>query len=552
MIVGDNMSVDGRFIEHLAKELDNKIKNNRINKISQLAKADFLFSLNKENLYISLSTALSRVHLVNDKYSNFITPGGFCMFLRKYIEKGIITKVESLNADRIIQLKINNRNDIGDLTDYYVVIEMFGRYANLIVLDEKRIIINAYKHIHPFENIDRVIVNGIKYELPKDERINPNDLTKIEEFFKSDNISYKTIIDNVKGMSPLIARHIIEKANYNDNKFYKTYLDIYNAEIKPTKSGKHFYYLDIFSDDKEYFNSLSELLENQFDQASSLDRVKQIHKYLHTFVKNNLDKDINKLEKLSKDLNEAKNNQINRIKGDLLLQNNNLIDKTKTEVKLYSYELDKELEIEIDRMSCPIDNANKYYAKYKKQKTAVNHITNQIEITKKEISYFDDLLNQINENFNIKDLEEIQEELIANKYLPKKKSKNKIKSPNYDTYIDELGYQIAVGKNNIQNNFLTHKLAKKDFLWFHVQKQSGSHVVVLSNEELKEPTIRAAANLAAYYSKSKDSGSVPVDYTKVKYVKKIPGEFGSYVSYTNQKTIYIDPNIELIKKLRKG
>ena len=546
------MSVDGRFIEHLAKELDSKVRNSRINKISQLAKADFLFSLNNGNLYISLSTALARVHLVKDKYSNFITPGGFCMFLRKYIEKGIITKIESLEADRIIQIKVNNRNDIGDLTDYYVIIEMFGRYANLIVLDENRVIINAYKHIHPFENIDRIIVNGVKYETPKDERINPNNLDEVEVFFNKGNINYKTIIENIKGMSPLIARHIIEKANYSDSKLFQAYLDIYNDKVLPTKAGKYFYYLDIFNEDKEHFNTLSELLENQYDEASSLDRVKQIHKYLHTFVKNNLEKDVHKLEKLSKDLHDAENNQINRIKGDLLLQNNNLIDKTKTEVKLYSYELDKEVEIEIDRMACPIDNANKYYAKYKKQKTAITHINNQISLTKKEISYFEDLLNQINENYNIKDLEEIQEELITNKYLPKKKSKNKIKSPNYDVYIDELNIQIVVGKNNIQNNFITHKLAKKDFLWFHVQKQSGSHVVVMTNEELKEPTIRAAANLAAYYSKSKDSSSVPVDYTKIKYVKKIPGEVGSYVSYTNQKTIYIDPDYELIKKLRKG
>lgn len=546
------MSVDGRFIEQLAKELDSKVRNSRINKISQLAKADFLLSLNNGNLYISLSTALARVHLVKDKYTNFITPGGFCMFLRKYIEKGIITKIESLEADRIIQIKINNRNDIGDLTDYYVIIEMFGRYANLIVLDEERIIINAFKHIHPFENVDRIIVNGIKYETPKDGRINPHDLNQVELFFKTQNINYKSIIDNIKGMSPLIAKHIFEKANYNDNRYFQAYLDIYNSDVSPTKSGKYFYYLDIFTGDKIHFDSLSDLLEKQFDEASSLDRVKQIHKYLYTFVKNNLEKDVHKLEKLTKDLNEAQNNQINRIKGDLLLQNNNLIDKTKTEVRLYSYELNEEVEIEIDRMACPIDNANKYYAKYKKQKTAITHINNQISLTKKEINYFEDLLNQINENVNVKDLEEIQEELIANKYLPKKKSKNKIKSPNFDSYFDEFNIQIIVGKNNIQNNFITHKLAKKDFIWFHVQKQSGSHVIVMTNDELKEGTIRAAANLAAYYSKSKDSSSVPVDYTKIKYVKKVPGEFGSYVSYTNQKTIYIDPDYDLIKKLRKG
>ncbi|MDT8337498.1 MAG: NFACT RNA binding domain-containing protein, partial [Candidatus Izemoplasmatales bacterium] len=170
----------------------------------------------------------------------------------------------------------------------------------------------------------------------------------------------------------------------------------------------------------------------------------------------------------------------------------------------------------------------------------------------KEISYFEDLMLQLADNYDIKDLEEIQEELINNRYLAKRKSKNKIKTPNYDIFYDELGLQIIVGKNNIQNNYITHKLAKKDFTWFHVQNQSGSHTVVMSNVELTEPTIRAAANLAALYSKSKNSSSVPVDYTKIKYVKKIPGEVGSYVSYTNQKTIYIDPSISLLEKLRKG
>jgi predicted ribosome quality control (RQC) complex YloA/Tae2 family protein len=202
-------------------------------------------------------------------------------------------------------------------------------------------------------------------------------------------------------------------------------------------------------------------------------------------------------------------------------------------------------------MSCPVDNANKYYNKYKKQKVAIKHIEKQISLTKKEISYFQDLTNQINENYNLKDLEEIQLELINNRYLPKKKDKAKSKSPNYDSYQDGTGTLIVVGKNNVQNNYITHKLAKKDYTWFHVQNQSGSHTVVMSNQELSEVTIRAAANLAALYSRSKLSSSVAVDYTKVKYVKKIPGEIGSYVSYTNQKTIYIDPDENELEKLKK-
>lgn len=551
--MGDYVSVDGRFIAYLAKELNEKTQNIRINKISQLSKADFLFYLSaNQNLYLSLSTSLARIHLAKEKYSNFVTPGGFCMFLRKYIEKGIISSVAALNSDRIIEIKVNNRNDIGDLTDYYLIIELFGRYANLIILDENRIILNAYKHIHPFENIDRIIVNGIKYSLPKDDKISADNLVEIETFFNKEEVTFQDIINNIRGVSPLLAKYIVQEAHYKSSKMFEVYKDVFNKIAQPTKSTKHFYYIDILDDDKIYYNTISELLEVQFMEASSLDRVKQIHKYLHTFIKNTLDKNVNKLEKLTKDLNEAQNNQINRIKGDLLLQNNNLIDKTKTEVKLYSYELDEEINIEIDRMSCPVDNANKYYNRYKKQKSAIKHIEGQIDLTKKEINYFDDLINQLSDNYDIKDLEEIQEELISNRYLAKKKDKSKTKNPNYNIYFDELGIQIVVGKNNIQNNYLTHKLAKNDFTWFHVQKQTGSHTIVMSSQELTEPTIRAAANLAALYSKSKLSSSVPVDYTKIKYVKKVPGEVGSYVTYTNQKTIFIDPDETLLQKLRKG
>jgi len=547
------MSVDGRFIEHLAKELNQETVNARINKVSQLSKADFLFSLsNNKNLYLSLSTALARIHLVNDKFTNTLTPGGFCMFLRKYVEKGIVLAVKSLNHDRIIEIKLNNRNDIGDIKDYYLMVELFGRYANLVILDEDKTIINAFKHIHPFDNVDRIIVNGIKYALPQDDKISPNDLKTIEIFFKRPNLGYRDIIDNIRGVSPLLAKKIIKTANYKEEDYFQEYKRLFNEEVKPTKKGSQFYYLDIFDGEREYFSSLSELLEVQFKEASGLDRVRQIHKYLANFVKNHLEKNLNKLEKLNKDLRTAEDNQINRIKGDLIIQHLHEINSKTQELKLYSYELDEEVLVEIDPLLSLVDNANKYYSRYKKQKSAIKYIKEQIHLTKIEIDYFKDLTLQITDNYELKDLEEIQDELINNRYLQKKKAKNNKKNPNYDIFYDEEGVMIVVGKNNIQNNFITHKLAKKDYYWFHVQNQSGSHTVCMTDEPLKEITIRTAANLAALYSKSKMSSSVPVDYTKIKYVKKIPGDFGSHVTYTNQKTIYIDPDLSLKEKIRKG
>ncbi len=552
------MSADGRFLKYLSKELNLELANGKIQKISQISKTDYLFSIRSQgenkNLYISLSTSLSRIHLINKNWDNLITPGGFCMFMRKHLESGLIEQITTLNNDRIIEIQIKNINDLGDKINYKVIIELFGRYANLVVVDNQNKIINAYKHINPFDNIDRIIVNGAKYKLPKDEKIDPEDFDKIKEFFKKAEPNYKDIINNIRGISPLLAKHILKKANYDSDKIFNIYIELFEKPIKPTlkiNDKPKFYFIDIFEGRKQYFNSISALLENYYQARSNKEKVKQIHKYLLTFAKNYLNRNKNKLEKLTKDYKNAQKYDAFRQKADLLIQNQHKINFTDLEYIGYSYELNKEIKVNLDRKLSVIENANKYYKRYKKLKSALKHIKRQIILTKHEINYFINLKQQIDTNYNLNDLEEIKEELIDLKYLPKKKSKKQtLKGFNYDSYIDPLGVKIVVGKNNLQNNYLTHKFAKKDFMWFHVQNQSGSHTIVCNNN-LKEATIRHAANLAAYYSKSKNSSSVAVDYTLVKNIKKIPGELGSYVSYTNQKTIYIDPSIEKINQLKK-
>ncbi|MFP4477799.1 MAG: NFACT family protein [Candidatus Izemoplasmatales bacterium] len=553
------MSVDGRFIKYLGKELNQDLNKGKVQKISQISNTDFLFNLraNNENkyLYLSLSTSVARIHLIERPKEKFDAPGGFCMFLRKHIEGGLINKVQSLNNDRILEITLSNVNDIGDLETYKMVIELFGRYANLIILNDNDKVLNAYKHIHPFDNIDRTIVNGITYDIPKDDKIDPEDLDRVESFFKNGDIEVHDIIHNIRGISPLLAKAIMKKANFIPTQYFQVYKEFMNLPIKPTlKEGKKqaFYFIDIFEDNQRYFDSLSLLLEHHYHEQTDKEKVKQIHKYLFTFAKNQVNKYKNKLEKLTKDLKNAKNNEIYRIKGDILIQDQYKIQPTDYEYTGFSYELDKEITVDLDRRLSVIENAKKFYKRYKKLKTAIKHLNRQIILAKHKLNYFISLKEQINTNYNLKDLEEIKEELIELKYLPKKKTKQEKKKQklNYDVYIDETGTRILVGKNNLQNNYLTHKHARKNDMWFHVQNQSGSHVVV-EGEDLKETTIRNAANLAAYYSKSQQSSSVAVDYTLVKNIKKIPGELGSFVSYTNQKTIYIDPDISLINQLKK-
>ncbi|MCF7924071.1 MAG: NFACT family protein [Candidatus Izimaplasma sp.] len=552
------MSADGRFLKYLAKELNNELTTGKIQKVSQISKTDFLYLIRAQgenkNLYLSLSTSLSRLHLIEANNEHFISPGGFCMFMRKHLEGGTIHSIETLNNDRIIEVSLSNVNDLGDKVLYKMIIELFGRYANLIILNSEDKIINAYKHIHPFEDINRTIINGYKYSIPEDNKIDPENLNKIETFFARENITYKDIIENIRGISPLLAKAILKKANFAELKLFDSYLELLNKPINPTlklESKPKFYFIDIFSEPKQHFNTISNLLEHYFQERSNKEKVKQIHKYLLTFTKTHLNRNKNKLEKLTKDYKKAENNEIYRIKGDLIIQDQHKISNTDYKYTGYSYEIDQDLDIDLDRKYSVIENANKYYKRYKKLKSALKHIKKQIILTKHEINYFINLKQQIENNFNLNDLEEIKEELVNLKYLPKRKSKKQTKAKlNFDTYIDSLGIKIVVGKNNLQNNYLTHKFAKKNYVWFHVQNQSGSHTIVC-DENLKEETIRSAANLAAYFSKSRNSSSVAVDYTQVKNIKKIPGELGSYVSYTKQKTIYIDPDIDAINQLKK-
>ncbi len=553
------MSVDGRFIKFLAKEIHNELVSGRIQRISQLGKTDFLFMIRANNrnkkLYCSLSTSLARINITEKDYPNDYIPGGFCMFLRKHFEGGIIRNIEALNDDRIIRLEVENKNDIGDKTTIFLVVEMFSRYTNMIILDQNSKIINAYKHISPFDSSDRTIINGVTYILPEDSRYNQDDLPNIRKLFERD-ITIKEIINGIKGISPLLANYIANKADFNHHKMFDIYKDMLSQVPNPTLAlnrKTEFYYFDLFSSNQKYFSTMSELIDNYFLEASSIERVKQVYKHISTFTKQELKRKRNKLEKLHVDLDKALNNDILRIKGDMIITYQHEISKGNAFYEGYSYELEKDIKIELNRLLDPIQNANKYYTKYKKQKKAVNHIKEQIRLTIVMIKYLDGVYSQISNTYSLPDLLEIQDELKQNGFLSRKRTASKKKKkPNFSTYYDENGIAVLVGKNNIQNNYLTHKYAKKDYWWFHIKDQTGSHIIVASNDELSESTIRIAANLSACYSKAKNSSSVPIDYTRIKFIKKVPGTLGSYVTYTNQKTIYIDPDIEVINTLKKG
>ena len=298
--------------------------------------------------------------------------------------------------------------------------------------------------------------------------------------------------------------------------------------------------------------SLFDGLDKHFNLIDQKERIKQQTSNLLKFINNEYQKNVTKLAKLESTLEDSNNSDEYRIIGDLLYSNLHLLKKGMRHVELDNYYDGSKIMVDLDEKLDPKSNAQKYYNKYQKAKNSINVLHEQIDLTKKEIEYFDTLLTLM-DNASYYDALEIKEELENLGYLKKKKKTNTIrknKKPSFETYYTKDGIEICIGKNNLQNDYLTFKHAHRYDTWFHVKDMPGSHVVV-KGDQLDEYTIRLASNIAAYYSKGKNSSSVPVNYTLIKTLKKPHGAKPGQVILDNYKTIYIDPDQHCLDELQK-
>ncbi len=555
------MSFDGNVLRVVTGELKTALTTGRINKIYQLSAYDLLFIIHnkkmKHQLLISASPNYARIHLTNKQTERPSTPPTFCMFLRKHLDGGIIKQIEQIGNDRLIIFDIEKRNELGDLQIKKLVIEVTGRHANIIVTDSQFKILEALKHNMPFDGTDRTIFPGAIYRILPNKKVDPLNKTDRDSFLENpDHIDKQLLLNHFQGCSPLLINEVLYR--YESNIHIKSIFESVLHDIKPViiQSKKdYFYYTDLthINGPRKYFDTVNEMLDRYYFERDSLDIIRQRSKDIVKFVRNYISKSEYKIEKLTKELRQTEKKDKFKIKGELIQANMYNMKKGETLLKTINYYDNTEIEIVLDPKKDPIENMEKYFTKYKKLRKSVPHINKQIDSAKQEVQYFEELLHQI-ENATLKDIEEIKDELEDKKYIRKKITSKKVKKkkkPNFDTYFDEDGIEIVVGKNNIQNEFITHKLAKHNEMWFHVKSNSGSHVLVRSTNPLSETTIRTASQLAAYHSKSKNSSSVPVDYVQVRYVKKVPGRIGSFVTYKNNKTIYIDPDQEFVIALKK-
>ncbi len=517
------MGLDGLFLHHLQKELSENLVGGRLNKIYQVGKQEFLllfYNNKKYKLYISLAGDRSRVNITNKDFHYPETAPMWAMILRKHLSNALLIDIIQHGYDRVLTFKFAFTNAIGDTSIKYLTLELMGRHSNMILHDDDKII-DCVKHV----NAHRFIYPQVKYELPESNKIAPLDVDS--------NLSVEEIIAKYQGVSKYSAAMIKENISL--------------FELKPTLFTSGFYFNEVPNIEVESndFNSLSQLLDEYFYQKDVKDRIKQTTENLRKFIKQELTKNKKKLKNLNKDLNNARNSEKYRLEGDILYANLHLLKKGHKEVTLNDFE-GNEVLISLNPLLSPSDNAKKKFVKYTKARNGLKLIDEQIAITNDEIAYLDSVETLLN-NCQLKDAIEIKEELTSLGYFRnrnKKKSKKK-HIPAFERFTSPEGVEILVGKNNIQNEYITFKEAKKDDIWMHAKDIPGSHVIIRMSEP-SEPTIRYAANIAALYSKASTSSSVPVDYTLVRNVKKVPGKKPGFVIISNQRTIYIDPDKNLM------
>lgn len=534
------MALDGIILSKEKEDLIKKLPI-RINRITQVSANEIVFNVHaarkRTNLIISCHSVYNRIHLTGKEYIGYDNPSGFIMLLRKCLQNGIIEKIEQNGYDRYLILYIRSLNDLYDEVHYRLHIELMGKYANIILVNSENKIMDAFKRIPPYENNKRTIWPGFTFTMPDDQK-------KHDPFFADAFDEHYSLVKQFQGFSPQLEKEVHYRLTQSDfptimneiaasNSLYiaKDRDNIYYHVIPLQHTGLNFSQYEI----NEGFDCIYYALEEK-------ERIKHVSNDLYKLVKRQLKHFSTKLHKLYESLNEAQNCEEFKENGDLLYMTENLYAKGQKNITVVDF-MGENKTIQLDQRFTVKENANKYYQLYHKKKKSQKYLLEQIEITEKELDYFQSIDEQLSiANYN--DALMIKEDMTKNGYLKDTAKKKKKKNDKWHLYqIEYQGHTITFGKNNLQNENLTFSYAKKHYLWFHAQKYHGAHLCI-DSDKVSEEVLRYAANLAAYFSKGRYSSSVPVDYCQVKDIRKIKGSKTGLVSIKNYKTIFIDPHFE--------
>lgn len=568
------MAFDGMMVHAITTELKQRLKSGRITKIYQPFDRDLIFHIRAQRknmkLFISANPTYPRIHLINETLDNPQNAPMFCMVLRKYFEGGIIQNIEQVNNERIIYIDIRSKDELGDTLNKRLIIELMGKYSNIMVVDpEQNIILDSIHHVSQAINQHRTIFPGREYiHPPEQHKLNPFEFDH-ETFLKKINFNEgqldRQIVEHFSGISPLLAKEIVYQAGLPNRESLVTSFNSVMEKMKQqawhpttivTKQKSYFYLfpLDHVQGKKQSYASVSEMIEAYFHGKAERDRIKQRASDLIRFLTNEKKKNEKKIKKLENTLKESEKADQYQLYGELLTAYMHQVNRGDKSIEVVNYydETGATVSIPLDPEISPNANAQAYFKKYNKTKKSKKAAQQQIILAKKEVAYFDTLFQQLDRDVSNQDIEEIREELIEEKYIRDRSKKKKKKNTklSLQTYESSDGTPIYVGKNNKQNDYLTNKQSSPTDTWLHTKDIPGSHVVI-RGKEFSEETLLEAAQIAAYFSKASESGQIPVDYTLVKNVRKPSGSKPGYVIYDKQQTLYVTPDVEKIKSMHK-
>lgn len=556
------MAFDGLFIHSLLNSIKPTLVNGRLSKIYQPFEQDLVLTFRNERknyqLLISANAQYPRFYLTKKAIANPDKAPTFVMVLRKYLEGSILQGIEQVGVDRIVNFRFSNRNELGDQVQLVLSVELMGRHSNVILYDNSNgHIIDLLKRINPDENRARILLPKAKYELPPlNPGINGFDLSEQEFKQKAAVNDPSEFAGQINGLdrddrSELIG-YLEDDFSYSS---FRTFINQFDKKgafvlLTPKNKRKIFpylpYHLDLVKESSD--PDLNHALDEFYLYQANHDWVKQKSSKIERLVKNEQKKLTKKVVKLKKQLEQAENSEGYRIRGEILNANLAQVKPGMTKISLPNYyDNNRPIEIKLDAALSPARNGQKYFTRYKKLRDSIKHVKEQIEIANDNLRYFDSIQTAI-DNAEPEDIDQITDELINQGYLKrpqKQKRKKKVTEHNLNKFKLSSGKIVLVGKNNYQNDWLTLKKANKTDIWFHVKNIPGSHVI-LQDANPSDDDILEAAEIAAYFSKAKNSAHVQVDYVQDKRVKKPNGARPGFVIYTGQNSIEVTPEKERV------
>ena len=578
------MAFDGITVAALTKELKETICDGRIAKIAQPESDELLLTIKtkegQRRLSISASASLPLIYLTNDNKPSPMTAPNFCMLLRKHIGNGRIVDVSQPGLERIIQLRIEHLDELGDLRQKTLVVEIMGKHSNIIFCDEKDQIIDSIKHVPAQMSSVREVLPGRPYFIP-DTMEKQDPLTAADEDFslalrgKPMRIS-KAVYTSFTGISPVVAEEICYLAGidsqmtasdltddmlthlYRQFQYYME--DVRNGAFNPViyfdgNTPKEFSALPLthFQNlEKKEYGSISEVLSTYYATRNALVRIRQKSADLRHIVQTALERNRKKYELQSRQLKDTENRELYKVYGELINAYGYQLPEGSKELTALNHYTGDEITIPLDPVKTPQENAQKYFARYNKQKRTYEALTELISETGDEIRYLESVESALDIALYEEDLTQIKEELSQAGYIRRRQQKKKAKILSRPLhYVSSDGYHMYVGKNNLQNEELTFHFASGNDWWFHAKGVPGSHVILKSGgDEVPDRTFEEAGRLAAYYSKNRGSEKAEIDYIEKKHVKKVNGGRPGFVIYHTNYSLVIDSDISGIEEVK--